>query len=183
MKGKKVALFVAALEILDLASAPLYDGARQLIQTLRQPSQTIERKVENSKPRGLELTLSGTAHAQTTAEASTRMNKVPGLDYEFDGGVYIWKTPEFPKDRYKFSSAYKQRDNDLDRLFKIPELYSTIGKYLEPAYKRNELISLAFDKNNSKEIAVSIKSGNNYYVGFKRIDASILSTLQKYNIK
>jgi len=115
--------------------------------------------------------------------AGEQLKKVPGLDYEFDGGVYIWGESGFPKHRFKYRRAYKKEDGDLERLFTKSELYNFIGKHIEPKYKSNELIKLAFDDDNPNEIGVSFKIGKNYYIGFQKINRDILKIFQQYNIE
>jgi len=128
-----------------------------------------------------ELAGSNDAYAGGNPDDNPKMTKVPGLDYEFDGGVYIGGAPDFPKDRYKFRRSYKK--TDLSRLFEVEALYQLIGKDIESKYKNGQLITLTFDNDNNSEIAISFKIDNQYFVGFKKIDDEILKTLQQYDLE
>ena len=118
-------------------------------------------------------------------DSATVPNPFPGdscFDY-FDGGVYKWGAPDFPKDRFHFHKSLRETDGEITPALRNNEFYNFIGKYILPKYNSGEFEKNIFDDNNCNEIVVSFKINGDYYAGFKKIGPTELRLIQSFNKK
>lgn len=114
------------------------------------------------------------------ARADGSTHRIPGLDYVFDGGVYLCSTSGY-KTKFFVQKALNRKENDLRFLFEVPDLYEFVGKHVQPKYENGELLGLGFNDNHSSEIALAFRIDGQLYHAYKKIDGRILALLQKYN--
>ncbi|MFC1591683.1 hypothetical protein ACFL43_04090 [Thermodesulfobacteriota bacterium] len=112
-------------------------------------------------------------------QSQYKMTRVPGLDYDFDGGVFIGGAKDFPKKRWNFPKQLEQKEGELIHVIKDKNLYNFIGKHIQPRY--NDIAVFGYNPNNTHEIGISFKVNDKYYVAFKKIDPSILSLIDSYD--
>lgn len=104
---------------------------------------------------------------------------IPGINYTFENGVYTSST--LPRERWKFNKQLKTQDGDLGNLFKHPKLYNLLGKAIEQAYHEGRVGLVGFDDSYTSEIAITIKVGDEWYVGFKKATPELLKMLNECN--
>lgn len=123
------------------------------------------------------------AHAESLvgtsqAYASTGvMKKVPGLDYEFDGGVYIAGSPGYPKGRVEFQHSLNIREKDIEKIFTDPILKDNLGSKVKPLYDKQQLLGVVYSDNNNSQCVFVFRVNGVLYHAFQSISPETYSAL------
>jgi len=119
----------------------------------------------------------GSAYA---AEASPIPDQIK-LKSLFNGEFYETKTPQYPKGRLNPMKALNRREGDLQELFKDQSFLKYFGNQVQDYFNNESLRGVAYDPNNTKEVAFAFKLNGKLYHGFLPVDSKMMSIVQEHN--
>jgi hypothetical protein len=114
-------------------------------------------------------------------EKETVMKKVPGLDYEFDGGVYEWNSKGYKEPKFIFRKALNRKEKDIEAIFSDPVLFDYIGQHVQSSYKKGEFVGIMFNPKQPEQISLTFKINKKIFHAYKKADDEIMGKLLLYN--
>ena len=106
------------------------------------------------------------------------------LDYfqEYIGGtVYRWGDVNYPMAKSdKYNTFLAERDGDLEPIVDDPMLFEFFGGPLIHFYESHRIDLVGYIHGDT-EVAVMVKIGDEYYMGFKRVPIEIVNLLEHHD--